>query len=38
MRATFRSLTLAAIGALAFTSAASAAEVHVMISGGLTAA
>ena len=38
MRAAFRSLTLAVIGALALTSAASAAEVHVMISGGLTAA
>lgn len=34
----FRALTLAVIGALAFTSAISAAEVHVMISGGLTAA
>ncbi|MCC8973893.1 extracellular solute-binding protein [Bradyrhizobium brasilense] len=34
----FRALTLALIGALAFTSAVSAAEVHVMISGGLTAA
>ncbi|MFN5721149.1 MAG: extracellular solute-binding protein, partial [Bradyrhizobium sp.] len=34
----FRALTLAVIGALAFASAASAAEVHVMISGGLTAA
>lgn len=31
-------LALAFAGALAFTSAASAAEVHVMISGGLTAA
>ena len=38
MRATFRALALAVIGALALTSAASAAEVHVMISGGLTAA
>ncbi|WP_431014983.1 extracellular solute-binding protein [Bradyrhizobium pachyrhizi] len=36
--AAFRALTLAVISALAFTSAVSAAEVHVMISGGLTAA
>ncbi|KWV60878.1 ABC transporter substrate-binding protein [Bradyrhizobium macuxiense] len=36
--ATFRALALAFIGALALTSTASAAEIHVMISGGLTAA
>ena len=33
-----RALTLALIGAVAITSTASAAEVHVMISGGLSAA
>jgi molybdate transport system substrate-binding protein len=36
--ATVRTLTLAFIGAIALSTAASAAEVHVMISGGLTAA
>ncbi|MCA6125113.1 substrate-binding domain-containing protein [Bradyrhizobium sp. WSM 1704] len=38
MRAACRTLALAFLAALAFASAASAAEVHVMISGGLTAA
>src|SRR5882757_1440867 len=37
-RLTIRALALALIGALAFSTIASAAEVHVMISGGLTAA
>src|ERR1700758_1631041 len=37
-RPAFRTLALAVIGALALTSAAAAAEVRVMISGGLTAA
>ena len=36
--APFRTLALAFVSALAFTTAASAAEVRVMISGGLTAA
>ncbi|MBR0795157.1 substrate-binding domain-containing protein [Bradyrhizobium jicamae] len=37
-RPAFRTFALAFLSALALTSAASAAEVHVMISGGLTAA
>ena len=37
-RPAFRAFALALLSALAFTSAASAAEIHVMISGGLTAA
>ena len=36
--ATFRALALGIIGALLLTGAAGAAEVRVMISGGLTAA
>ena len=38
MPAKFRSLSLAALGGLWLTGASDAAEVHVMISGGLTAA